>query len=293
MSQFNTQKVSTLFHQALTNAEAERNRQGFKKLSEAIRKTVAANSSVASVKYLDERIHQQLLSASRKSEPTVGLYQNNLDDLAQYCSYTDFSHFERDFDMLNTFIDRTIVFDSLKKPIEYLVIYDEPQADYVTMKCEQSTFIKQSINWLYSPVDFVNQPLAMVLKQLSADVLKLIFVSNTADDELAKSIKEIQNCIWIILEDVATNILSKEQKPLTVQETHFNLLAQIIFTLSENDLTYPPNNQSHNKMRSTQVSNSSTVILGNVGEIKGEYISSRDMHININNYSKNKNGNDT
>ena len=288
MSQFNTNQVTTLFHMALARADAERNRSGFKKLSEEIKKHVKADSSVASLKYLDERIHQQLQNASQYDEPTIGLYRNNLNDLSIFNGFKDFGDFEKSFNNIKSIAEQSLSLETLHDPYKFLVIYDEEETDYIEVKCNQSVFAKQTLHWQFSPIS-VNQDFhENIHQQLSEEQITVIFITEKVDcHQLIPKIQQTKNCFFVILEDVTVDKIPIAERSVLLVETQFDLFVQLIFSLLLPGVSDQQENQKTlSEKCSTHIHNSGTVVQGNIGEIKAEYISSRDMHININNPSK-------
>lgn len=288
MSQFNTNQVTTLFHMALARADAERNRSGFKKLSEEIKKHVKADSSVASLKYLDERIHQQLLNAVQNNESTIGLYRNNLDDLSIFNGFADFLDFEKVYTNIKSIIDQSISLEVLHVPHKFMVIYDEEETDYIEVKCQQSVFAKQTLEWQFYPVSVNNGLIENIGEQITDKHITIFFISANLDYKiLFPKIQHAKNCFPVVLEDVEMDSMSSEESSRILVETQFYLFVQLIFSLLHtNGTDQQQNQQTLAEKQSTHIYNSGTVVQGNIGEIKAEYISSRDMHININNPSK-------
>lgn len=288
MSQFNTNQVTTLFHMALARADAERNRSGFRKLSEELKRHVKADSSVASLKYLDERIHQQLLNAGQNNEPTIGLYRNNLDDLSIFNGFKDFLDFENNFNSIKSIVDQSISLETLHDPNKFLMIYDEEESDYIEVKCKQSVFAKQTLHWQFSPLSVDHGLEENIDRQLTGQQITIVFIAEKMNcDQLILKNQHSSNCFFVILEDATVDQIPLEVRSRLLAETQFDLLIQLIFSLLIPEAVpqrqvqeTPPEKQS------THIHNSGTVVQGNIGEIKAEYISSRDMHININNPSK-------
>lgn len=279
MPQIEKSKVQILLNLGLAKATADYSRDGFGKLADAIQ------APIITKRYIDERIYQQL--KKNDNEPFISLKIEYLNEIAAFTGFSDFLDYETKYVSIGKALK-----DCLREEVSIrtiIVVVDKNNLNFCQEKLEQ-VILKNQTNFLtYISVNFEKLQYCEVEEHIDPDDSSVtLFLLNTdlieANDPLLKQIasanQEHVNAIpvwidppqatkedalgldWLLLDDI-------------------DLIIQFLLTGSAVG-GKKDSMQKNNKTSTTNINNSGTVNLGKIGKIKAEYISSRDMHININ-----------
>lgn len=287
MPQFKAAHVQTLLSLALAKSEGELNRQGFEKLSKNLDSDPKVKFTI-SQKYIDERIHNQLLKNRQDEKPFINVKREFLDELAVFIQCHSYADFENGLKKFHGFIH----FEKLKT--------NSRRLDLINLVCNKSDagFIDSRFQQILYP----NQadPFQLIFTEIVADKSKeeftqslgkgaftIIFLNSSLHSnypEFPQTLMELQQevdiiPIWFDEDSEGDKVFDDLSNWLDVE--NIDLFIQYFLSLS---LESSQNNKQDSKGpgQTTNISDSGAVFLGEVGEIRAEYISARDMHVSIN-----------
>lgn len=289
MPEFDISKIQTLLSLGLSKAGAELNRTGFDRLSHQIRQHPEINNPIISQRYIDERIYQQIKKNTVEGKPKVSLKREYLNELASYLNYDGFTLFE---DQYSVIYDRIKQIPSQPEATTISLVFDHDQEDQIRERCTGLLHSGQVGSLQYQPINFLeldSNRLAEFAEEVGFTILLIDPGILDTYPKLFKILKDGMN-----KEDAVFSLWSSseteyhEHHKTTINSLnwlnigHLDLLVHCL--LSRHPIpTKEETRQSQNeKPKVVNIRDSGTVNLGKIGKIKAEYISSRDMHININ-----------
>ena len=290
MPQVETHKIQILLNMSLAKANAELNRNGFDKLIDDISKTLKNDKLVISKRYIDERIYQQLKKA-KENDLSVSLKYEYLDEMSRYLGLDNFFDFERKYEKITSYFKNHQPNEVFNQSL-ISIIYDKREADFVERKCKQSLYANQPNTLQYIPTNYNEIERDKLIDYFNNSSVSLIFLNPdliSCHFDLLKFIdeesKEQKNIIPIWPDSEFEEKQEFEPTILSFKwlaNDDFGLLLQYILSENISSSNKEISKESQEKPTITNIKDSGTVNLGKIKNIKAEYISSRDMHININ-----------
>lgn len=276
MADFDNKKIEVLFSMALAKAGVERNRTGFRTLSERINENKTPNTPDIELKYLDESVHKKLILSAQKHHTSVGLHRDYVEVLVKYVGYVSFQEFEVIWNQID---EITGINDY--KPLRLI--------------CEQGLEdeLEEYIKQLRHPgqatgLKITLQSIAEIGDLEDSNGFETMYFTLIASDSWLA--KQPSDSLDKLLEK--GGLLPIAFKPgqektdgsvRTFSRLDLYLFAQRLICLEgQMNLEEPQHNHPQKSIPKTiNISDSGAINLGKIGSIKAKNISSRDMHITI------------
>ncbi len=279
MSDFDKSKIEVLFSMALAKARVERNRTGFRTLSDKINETKDQGSPGIELKYLDESVHKKLIISGQKRQSSVGLHRDYVEVLVKYVGYESFQSYETVWNR----VDESTNLNSYK-PLRLI--------------CEQGLEdeLEEYIKQLRHPgqatgLKITRQSIAEIaeleesIDSTSLEIMHFILIASDTwlakqpSDQLHRLIEKGKLLPIVFRKEGATT----ESLAEAFSRLELYLFGQRLICLEgKKDLDeFPIEGPSKSSPKTINISDSGAINLGHIGSIKGKYISSRDMHITI------------
>lgn len=285
MPQIEKSKVQVLLNLGLAKATADYSRDGFGKLADAIHDLKKGETPVISKRYIDERIYQQLKKNDKES--SISLKIEYLNEIATFANFLDFFDYEAKYASVNKNLEAYLRQGATTGTIT--IVVDQADHDFCRERIEHLILRNQINSLTYTSVDFEKLQYSELEKHVDLGGSVVLFLFNV----------ELMKANGALLKQIASETQKNAKLiPVWVTETQKDsfspdwllfddiaLTIQCLLTCSEikgeKDST-----KARHKASTTNISNSGSVNLGKIGKIKAEYISARDMHININKSEK-------
>lgn len=281
MPQFEITKIQVLLDASLALASVDCSPQGFKQLDNDVSKTLQVDQKHLSDRYINERIYQQLKKANKEDLSKISLKYDYLHELAKYLRFESFFDFEKKYEKIK---GQVLLPLKGEEELSISIIYDKKDAEFIDSKCQQSLYKNQPSPFRHIPLDLEKMNKDELGVHLDDSLVTLILLDSTissSNKELFSFIKEeYANQKYIIPIWLDPDVEVTSSGWLTIDD--FELLIQLLLassSIAPSKKTIPENPK---RPAVTNIRDSGTVNLGKIGKIKAEYISSRDMHININ-----------
>ncbi|MCE7996908.1 MAG: hypothetical protein HEP71_33410 [Roseivirga sp.] len=279
MSDFDKTKIEVLFSMALAKARVERNRTGFRTLSEKINESKDLKSPGIELKYLDESVHKKLIISSQKRHSSVGLHRDYVEVLVKYVGYESFQNFEAIWNNMNHVTEpntykplRLICEQGLEEELEEYIKQMRHPGQATGLKISRQSITE--VSDLEDSIDNTGVE-TMYYTLITSDT----WLTKQPLDELNKLIKRGR---------LLPIIFKREEGKTETSVSAFSRLdlylfgQRLICLEGKKGLDEPQFKKSLSSTRKTvNISDSGAINLGHIGSIKGKYISSRDMHITI------------
>ena len=287
MPQFEITKIQTLLGMSLAKADAELSMHGFRKLYNNISETIKSDQINISDRYINERIHQQLKKAVAEHSSKISLKHEYLNEMTKYLGFDDFFDFEKKYDNVK---ENPISISNQSEQLSISVIHDKSDTKFIKSKCEQALYKDQSNPYHYIPLHLKELKKDELIGHLDNSSVSIIFIDpqlQSLNQDLLNFIGEDSNeqgniiSIWLDCDKPEEfEKIASSFSWLTFDD--FELLIQFLLAFDPTISSQNPTSKTPKPSTITNIHDSGTVNLGKIGKIKAEYISSRDMHININ-----------
>lgn len=279
MSNFDKNKIEVLFSMALAKARVERNRTGFRTLSEKINESKSKGSPGIELKYLDESVHKKLIVSAQKHQSSVGLHRDYVEVLVKYIGYDSFRSFEAVWNQ----IDQITALNDYK-PLR--LICEQGQEDALEEHIKQLRHPGQTTG-----LKITRQSISEVTEleeSMDSTSHELMYFALIASDTWLAQQPSDQLTELIETGKLLPIAFRSEDGNTEVPLKTFSLLdlylfgQRLIYLEAQKDLAKSqPQEATKNSPKTINISDSGAINLGHIGSIKAKYISSRDMHINI------------
>lgn len=278
MSNFDKTKIEVLFSMALAKARVERNRTGFRTLSEKINESKDRESPGIELKYLDESVHKKLIISAQKRQLSVGLHRDYVEVLVKYVGYTSFQNFEAVWNRIDEVTELNAY-----KPLRLICEQglEEELDEYIKQMRHpgQATGLKITRQSIGEATELEESIDAGVEIMHYAIIISDTWLARQPSDQLSKLIAK-GKLLPIIFkrEEEKTEDLVR-----TFSRLDLYLYGQRLIYLEGQEGLEEFEQRQHQKAipKTINISDSGAINLGHIGSIKAEYISSRDMHITI------------
>lgn len=274
MAGFPKNKIEVLFALALAKAKVERNRSGFGKLSDLINETKTPGTPFIELKYLDESIDKQLVAVEQGKQEKVGLNREYLDVLVDYVGYENYDVFEKKWEQ----ISKEIELEAYKPLV--LLCQKELEAD-VRNHMKALRYPGQAANLQITLHAFSEPPgleKALEVKKNEEVYPVLIVAEETWQSQEGKFRKALSNLHFLTILFSETEEAPKPSVGNSLQ--HLHLFAQMLMELSKQQPVEQADKKNLKHPSTVNITDPGTVFLGKT-KIKAEYMSNRDMVINI------------
>lgn len=285
MPAFNVAHLQTILNLACAKAQVPLNRKGLGKLAARINDQYRPDDVDIDQRYLDEHLKKPLEKALTTGETEVSMGQDRADKLCDFIGYGHMDSFKATWKQLDAFIPPK---SNQEQQTSFQIFYDHSEERVLAPLLAASAYVDQSIN--HHTNIFQRAPTAAELEQILNTGFGVLLLS---EDWLTEEVKLLlsnwlldssnrQNICLLWMEPEETTLaqlLPKIPEKLALLHEHLPLVVQRFQLLVEEG----------KKQESTQkhtgnhhIENSGATFYGNTS-IQGEYISNRDMHINLTN----------
>ncbi|MBI1183494.1 hypothetical protein GC194_04450 [bacterium] len=287
MPSFSVKQISIIIKMAAAKAGTDLSRSGLLELEMKINDGYKPEETEINQRYLDEHVVKPIERASDPNSSTISLGKDKVDKLCNYLGYENF----KDFNEWLLKVEKSIVLYPTNQVVDdFIHIICNPEDEkFINPQVKNSLYQGQEPELKFELIDCkggCNFRKIVKGKKCLLILNQEFFISSFYDQlkvfyELDKDINALVIPLWYDADiDELKSVFPELPQEQIITTEHLALAMQYILTINKVGAKITENSTSKNH---TVIENSGAVFLGKNTTVKGKYISSRDMTININN----------